>query len=246
MQKYIKYVGTTLDSKENKRRFRLNFLSLQNIYFLILCFLVLIALPNYIQDQDFKDNFIVDIRTNLASEDFKNSFDGKYIWDIEIQNIKTKVSQTENLRNVQVKITLPNIVYIHGEQRKPFAIWWDYKNFFLIDDEGVILKKPVSNNDKKKYILIVGDEAIKNVHHIIKVLIQSQQNGKVASMRFIGQRRWDLVLNNGIILKLPEKNELEAIKLFEKLINNYELIQDNSVVDMRLAPEKVFIKNNIK
>ena len=65
-------------------------------------------------------------------------------------------------------------------------------------------------------------------------------------MRFIGQRRWDLVLNNSIILKLPETNELEAIKLFERLINSYELIKDNSVVDMRLAPEKVFIKNNIK
>ncbi len=244
MQKYIKYVGTTLNSTENEKRFRLNFLNLQNIYLLILCLLLFVVLPNYIQD--FKDNFIVDIKTNLTSEDFKTSFDGKYIWDIDIQNIKTQVSTIENLRNVEVKIILPNILYINGEQRKPFAIWWDYKNFFLIDDEGIILKRSLNDNDKKKYILIVGDEAIKNVHHIIKVLTQSKQNGKVASMRFIGQRRWDLVLNNGIILKLPEKNELEAIRLFEKLIQNYELIQDNSVVDMRLAPEKVFIKNNIK
>lgn len=244
MQKYIKYVGTSLNSKENERKFRLKFLNLESIYFVILCLLIFLMLPNYIKD--FKDNFIVDIKTNIASESLKHSFDGKYIWDIDVQNVKKQVSQIQSLKNIQVKITLPNILYIYGEQRKPFAIWWDYKNFSLIDDEGIILKRSLNDNDKKKYILIVGDDAIKHVHHIIKVLTQTNQNKKVASIRFIGQRRWDLVLNNGIILKLPEKNELEAIRLFEKLIQNYELIEDNSVVDMRLAPEKVFIKNNIK
>jgi cell division septal protein FtsQ len=244
MQKYIKYVGKTQNSEGNKKRFRLNFLGLQNICLLILFLLTFLVLPYHIKN--FQDQFIINIKTNINSENFRDSFDGKYVWNVDIHNIKKQILQRNHLRNVQVKITLPNILYIYGEERKPFAIWWDYKKFFLIDDEGVILDKSVSDNDKKKYILVVGDEAIKNIHHIINVLTQSKQNGKVASIRFIGQRRWDLVLNNGIILKLPEKNELEAIRLFEKLVEKYALIKDNSVVDMRLAPEKVFIKNNIK
>jgi len=254
MQKYIKYVGETKNLKDNTRRLkfiRLNIKYLLKAFYLILLLSIGIA---FYTNNNWKSHFLIDVKTNFDvkeninnAEEFLTDLHNKYLWNIDIEKVRKEVLTLTKLKNIGVKIILPNIVYISGFKRKPYAIWWDYKKFYLVDDEGIILSDNITEEEKKKYILVVGENAIDNLGKIITILSETKQNGKVASIRFIGQRRWDLVLNNGMILKLPEKNELSAINLFEILLElNINLIDDHSIIDMRLAPEKVFITNNKK
>ncbi len=214
------------------------------------CLLLLLSLGIFFyKNDDWASYFRISVKTNVDIDNTNNDLDKfytdlqkKYLWDINVQKVRAEFLDLVKLKNVGVKIILPNIVYISGFKRAPYAIWWDYNKFYLVDDEGVILSENITEEDKKKYILVVGENAIDNLGKIITILSASKQNGKVASLRFIGQRRWDLVLNNGTILKLPENNELSAINLFETLLElNIHLINNHSIIDMRLAPDKVFI-----
>jgi cell division septal protein FtsQ len=251
MQQYIKYVEESHNLKNRKKilEFNIQYL-LRIVFFLLILGLWIFSYKN----SSWTSYFRIQIKTNFDIDDtnnninhFYNDLEKKYLWDINVQKVRTKFLELVKLKNVSIKIILPNILYISGFERNPYAIWWDYNKFYLVDDEGVILSDNVTEEDKNKYILVVGENAIDNLGKIITIISASKQNGKVASLRFIGQRRWDLALNNGTILKLPENNELSAINLFETLLKlKVNLINSHAIVDMRLAPDKVFITNKKK
>jgi cell division septal protein FtsQ len=251
MQQYIKYVEESHNLKNRKKIFDFN------IQYLLIavCLLLILGLGIFFyKNSSWTSYFQIQVKTNFDIDDTNNDInqfytdlEEKYLWDINVHKVRAEFLELIKLKNVGVRVILPNILYISGFERNPCAIWWDYNKFYLVDDEGVILSDNVTQEDKNKYILVVGENAIDNLRKIITIISASKQNGKVASLRFIGQRRWDLVLNNGTILKLPENNELSAINLFETLLKlKVNLINSHAIVDMRLAPDKVFITNKTK
>jgi cell division protein FtsQ len=58
----------------------------------------------------------------------------------------------------------------------------------------------------------------------------------------VAGRRWDLHLDNGVTVKLPEKGAREALQRLVKLDVERELLaRDVSVVDLRL-PDRVTVR----
>jgi cell division septal protein FtsQ len=211
------------------------------IYILLVVFLMYRVVLNN------SDKFLIDIESDI---DIKNlSSLPKYIYDLNLSQLRETILSFNGIKSVDIKVILPNKVYIKTQKRKPIAVWWNYEKFFLVDEYGVIISDNVSEKDKRDYTFIVGLGAIDNLKAITDGLISSNYNGKIVSMRFVGKRRWDIVLGDGTLIKLPEKNEKIAIKLLDELLHSkVKLIEAGHIVDMRLAPKKVFLKrhSNVK
>ena len=62
----------------------------------------------------------------------------------------------------------------------------------------------------------------------------------IHSMQLISERRWNLLLKNGIILKLPAEKPINALVKTMPYIRKINRKID--YVDLRLIPEKIFIK----
>jgi cell division protein FtsQ len=59
---------------------------------------------------------------------------------------------------------------------------------------------------------------------------------------WVGQRRWNLVLNNDIEIWLPEEDAVAALQKLAKLDGEYKLLsREFGVVDLRL-PDKLYLK----
>ena len=63
---------------------------------------------------------------------------------------------------------------------------------------------------------------------------------KIRNAKYIGKRRWNLILDNGILLKLSEKNPKESLQNYSKLrknLNNNELnsIKAIDLIDFQKA-----------
>jgi len=52
----------------------------------------------------------------------------------------------------------------------------------------------------------------------------------------IAPKRWNLLLNNDVLVKLGYENKLEQFKILEKIIENKE----NSIIDLRNS-NKIYI-----
>lgn len=190
--------------------------------------------------QSSKENFVIEVESDIYNINLQNI---KYPWELHLKNLRQEIITSREIKGVDLKFILPNKLQITTEKRKPFAVWWDYNKFFLVDEDGVIISDSVSDKEKKTYILVVGGGALENLKALTDSLLSSNYNGKVASMRFVGGRRWDLVLSDGMLVKLPEKGMNIALSILDRLLKNKGgLISKDDIVDMRLAPKKVFFK----
>lgn len=209
--------------------------------YIVITYLLSVVFGIYKLIEDNMDKFLVEVESDIDLQGLANI--PSHVWNLNLLSLKDQILSLREIKSVDLKVILPNKVYITTQKRKPIAVWWDYERFFLVDDYGVIVSDIVSEKDKKDHTFIVGIGAIENLKRITGALTLSNYNGKVASMRFVGKRRWDIVLSNGTLIKLPEKNEKEALRLLDKLLHSKDhLVVKGDIVDMRLAPKKVFLK----
>lgn len=215
---------------------------MKRLQYYILCFIILfvISLIILIIFEKNKERFVIELESDLETI---NLGENKYFWQVNLESLKQQILSLKDIYKVDLRYLLPNKVKILTEKRKAIAVWWDYERFFLVDRDGVIISDNVSNEEKKQYILIVGTGAIDNLKTFMHSLVLSNYNGKVISARFVGMRRWDIVLSDGTVIKLPEKNQESTLSLLDKLLRSTGgLISKGDIVDMRLAPKKVFLK----
>jgi cell division septal protein FtsQ len=218
------------------QRFK-HYLKYYILCFILICCILLIIIKFFEVNED---KFIIEVEADIDNIDLG---DAKYLWELNLEDLKTQILSLKDIKKVDLRVILPNKVHITMQKRQPIAVWWNYEKFFLVDEDGVIMSETVSDKDKKQYILLVGIDAVYNVKKLMHALLISGYNGKVLSMRFVSKRRWDIVLNDGTLVQLPEIDQESALRLLDRLLRDKSgLALKGDIVDMRLAPKKVFLK----
>lgn len=181
-----------------------------------------------------------------SQEDTKSEFYNisKYdVWKI-LANLKS-CKQVEKAE-VFIKIS-PSATHliIELQEKVAHAIWRNQGYFYLLDTKGEIMRNYVTNEEKAKYIILFGDHANKKSVSLLPVLehIMGQEYSQIASLHLIAQRRWNMLLLNGILIKLPEDDIESALRMVIKILKQQLYLSNNTkVVDLRLLPERIFIK----
>lgn len=144
------------------------------------------------------------------------------------------------IKNVSVYRILPNTVQINVEEHEPFAIWKDNNKTSVIDSEGkVIIDDYLVDN----LVVITGQNSLSNLKFVRDILQnKTQLSSQISSFVCIGNRRWNIVLDNGLTVKLPEDNPYGAWDYLNHLQNTTDFtFSDWSIIDMRIA-DKIFVK----
>ncbi len=143
-----------------------------------------------------------------------------------------------------VERRLPSTIFVRLYEREPIAIWQNKHIIKLIDAEGHVLRD-LGDDEPVRYPLVVGEGA--NTH-VAELLIQLRQYPSVltplTSAVRVSNRRWDLHMNNNIIVKLPEENVAAALDRLYKAITEQHIMERNIVaLDLRL-PDRMIIETN--
>lgn len=147
------------------------------------------------------------------------------------------------IKNISIKRKLPDTLIINVEEYLPFAIWNAGRNNHLIDEDGKIIS--ISEKEKSKFlhlIVVAGEDSKNNIYSLFNMLSSNPSLFlRIKSALFIGKRRWNLELDNGIIIKMPEQDVLEAWKRLDKIlsINGSEI--GIKSIDLR-NQDKVFLE----
>ena len=131
-------------------------------------------------------------------------------WKI-LENLKS----CKQIAKAEVIRILPSRLIIKLQEKQAYAIWRHQNNFFLLDINGDTIRNYVTNEEKAKYIILFGDSANKETVDILPLLenIMGDEYSQVASLHLISQRRWNMLLLNGLLVKLPENNPEMALRL---------------------------------
>lgn len=147
---------------------------------------------------------------------------------------RDRLLELPSITAASVRKIYPNSLIVELEEKLPLAIWTVDGVSFAIDGKGeriATLAAPIEGLP-----LFVGDGAADDVPQMLKMLESHQvlQEGLLASSR-IGDRRWDLIYENGVRIMLPEKAVAEAMSVAVALLEKHNIFDRNiAVIDLRV------------
>ena len=154
----------------------------------------------------------------------------KNIFLITKDNINKKISQYNLIEEYSVKKIYPTQIDIKIKQTK-FIAKIAGNNNFLIGTNG----KLISNESTSEELpFLFGNFNSENFIIFQKIINNSKFNFKnFRSIIIYPSNRWDIQTTEGILIKLPEKNLVNALKIAHKIINN-DKFKDGKIIDLRI------------
>ena len=165
---------------------------------------------------------------------------GDPIVGFSLERARAEIEKLAWVAHATVERRLPGTVVVVLWERRPFAVWQNQGKYVLIDRDG----KQVTEEEVSRFRhlpLIVGPGAPDGARVLLDLLTERPaiQSRVVAAMR-ISERRWNLRMNNGTDILLPEGHEKAALDRLLALHQDTALLdRPLAAIDMRLADKLV-------
>ena len=136
----------------------------------------------------------------------------------------------------------PGALQINIVERTAFALWQEGGRLSVIADDGAVLEPYVT----RKFLLlplVVGKGAETRARDFLALLAQYPQvRNATKAVVFVGERRWNLRLKDGLDVRLPESDVDKALAELSRLDREDHLFsRDIVAVDMRL-PDRLTVQ----
>ncbi|MBX9841696.1 MAG: cell division protein FtsQ/DivIB [Xanthobacteraceae bacterium] len=130
----------------------------------------------------------------------------------------------------------PSRLHVAVTEREAFALWQKDGKVSVISSDGTVVEPFVSARFAK-LPLVVGIGAETKARDFLALLERYPLlRGQMHAAVFVAERRWNVVLKNGIDVRLPETDAAKALDTLVQLDRDNKLLsRDITVVDLRLA-----------
>ena len=158
------------------------------------------------------------------------------LWDI-----KHNLEQIPWISQVTVKRFLRGVISVSIQEREPAVVFREGQNLYLADRFGKII---VEDNERvfRGLVVVSGEESLLNLNELLFIIDSEPLLSRlVLEVSRIGKRRWDVLLNGDLLVRLPEHKPYYAWHKLAELQRSRAIVTDElSVIDMRV-PGKVFL-----
>jgi cell division protein FtsQ len=136
----------------------------------------------------------------------------------------------------------PGQLQIDIVERSAFALWQQDGRVSVISDDGAVLE-PYLSSRFLSLPLVVGKGAETHAKDFLALLARYPQVHSVTKAAvFVGERRWNLRLKDGLDIRLPESDVGNALASLSRLDREDRLFsRDIVAVDMRL-PDRLTVQ----
>jgi cell division protein FtsQ len=161
---------------------------------------------------------------------------------LDAATVRDKLKANPWIAEATVLKLYPGQLQIDISERSAFAQWQQDGRLSVISDDGAVLEPYVS----RRFIslpLVVGKGAETRARDFLALLARYPQVRAVTKAAvFVGERRWNLRLKDGLDIRLPENDVGNALAALSKLDKDDRLFsRDIVAVDMRL-PDRLTVQ----
>jgi len=156
--------------------------------------------------------------------------------------VRDKLKANPWISDATVLKLYPGQLRIDIVERSAYALWQQDGRLSVIADDGAVLEPYVS----RRFLslpLVVGKGAETRARDFLALLARYPQvNSVTKAAIFVGERRWNLRLKDGLDIRLPEHDVGNALAALSKLDQEDRLFsRDIVAVDMRL-PDRLTVQ----
>ncbi|MBI3699247.1 MAG: cell division protein FtsQ/DivIB [Afipia sp.] len=161
---------------------------------------------------------------------------------LNASDVRDRLKSDPWIGEATVQKLYPGKLQIDITERAPYALWQHDGRVSVIGDDGTVLEPFVAS----RFVmlpLVVGKGAETRAKDFLQMLgFYPHVRSQVKAMVFVGERRWNLRLNNGLDIRLPETNLNGALETLTRLDKENDLFsRDITAIDMRL-PDRVTVR----
>lgn len=154
---------------------------------------------------------------------------------LDIDAARRRIAEMPWVEAAEVRKTYPGTVEIALKEREAYGIWQHGNELSLIEKSGSVIA-PLRDSKFAALPLFVGRDAESSAASVETDFARWPELLKrVKAFVRVAGRRWDIHLDNGIVVKLPEGDIASALALLAKMDGEQQLLgRDIAAVDMRL------------
>ncbi|WP_419905692.1 cell division protein FtsQ/DivIB [Kiloniella sp.] len=160
---------------------------------------------------------------------------GTPILSFSPSDAKDEIERLPWIKKAIVERRLPNVIYVQLVERQPLALWQQAGILHVIDQSGEVI--PNAKASKFSSLpLIVGPDAPDHAKEILALIESEPELGtQVKAAVRVSGRRWNIRLNNGVDVQLPEEDPTDAWSFFARIEREEGVLErDVVLVDLRL------------
>lgn len=154
---------------------------------------------------------------------------------LDIEEARRLIGELPWVETVTVRKVYPGTIEVVLKEREAFGIWQHGSDLSLIERSGSVIA-PLRDNKFASLPLFVGRDAETAAAAFYDEFSRWPEfRSRVKAFVRVAGRRWDLRLNNGVVVKLPEKDVARAMSVLAGMQDTHQLLErDIAAVDLRL------------
>ncbi len=151
------------------------------------------------------------------------------------------------IRAAHVERRLPDTIYIRLQERTPIALWKKtaQERIELVDDAGTTIK-PEDLRSFMKLPMVTGEGAPARTPELLSLLeAEPGIKERVDNAQLVENRRWNLLLKSGAVVKLPDSDVGLALRTLALSQEKEQIMDwDISAIDLR-DPGRIIFRTKL-
>jgi cell division protein FtsQ len=170
---------------------------------------------------------------------------GISIFDAEPDALRARLTELPWVADAEVRRVYPDRVAVRLIEKRPFAYWQIGSSLVLVERSGAVIDG-VEPDPAQTLPLLIGPGAPDVAASLVDILDgQRAVNARLQAAERISERRWDLILDRGIRVRLPEIGwEAQVVELERLIVDQGVLERDLEIIDLRFPDSYIFQLHN--
>jgi cell division protein FtsQ len=155
--------------------------------------------------------------------------------EVDVGAVRDRIEALDAVERARVRALTSGVLEIRAIERVPVVVWRSAAGLQLLDQGGVRVAEIDSRLRRPDLPLIAGEGAAAHVPEALALLEAGRPVlARVRGLVRVGERRWDLVLDRGQVIRLPEDDARVALDRVMALQTAEDLLaRDVTSVDLR-------------
>ena len=167
---------------------------------------------------------------------------GGSIFAADLPAARSRILMLDWIASADVARRYPDAISVNVVEKRPFALWQSPDGIAVVERSG----KVITTRDVEKFSRLpklVGAGAPEAAADMVEaVMAHRAVDSRIAAYEYVSQRRWNLILNNGVVVQLPENGWRKELDALEHLIVDDSILErDVTEIDLRSPTQYFFV-----
>lgn len=161
---------------------------------------------------------------------------------LDVVATQAAIEEMPWVESATVSKVYPDAVQVEIVEKRPYAVWQFGRELVVIDRDGAPIV-PFATTRFTDLPLVVGAGADREAADLVdRIEIIPELTPRIRAYVLVAERRWDLHLTNGVVVKLPETDPMEAAAELVRMDRETRILSRDIVsVDLRV-PDRFVVK----